>query len=424
MIDNISFDIKHRVLDYRGDVVDIYFLSSLVKDEMIAFLVNGIVESNGKKFEDCINNGDVKLENSIDALNYAILSGCTVVKHLDKSYILDTRRYPSRGVEEPETEKSVRGAKDGFNESLLTCVGLIRRRIKSTDLVMEVKTIGVNNGIDICLCYMKNIVNTELLHHIKERLEKINSDDLIMSDRALEELILRQGYNPFPLVRYSERPDVVATHLLHGFPAIICDTSSSVMMLPTTLFEILEHVEEHRQTPIIGTAIRLLRYFAVFLSLYLVPCWILLMQKNPDLYFLIYQILSVEIAIELLRLATIHTPTSISNAMGVIAAILLGQFAINLGIFSEEVLLLTAIGNICAFATPNYELSLTNKYMRIVFIISILAFKWIGFILVNVLIFIYLIRIKPFGYSYMSPLIPFDGKSLLNHLIRKPKHKS
>lgn len=423
MILNGSFDIKKRNVDFRNETVEIYFVSSLIKDEMIAYLVNGLVENKGLEFKDCINNGDIKLELNESNQIYAVLSGCTLVKYKDESYILDTRRYPARSVQEPDTEKSVRGAKDGFTESMLTCVGLIRRRIKTLDLIMEVKTLGTNNGLDICLCYLKSKTDKKLISSIKSRLNEIKSDNLVMSDRALEEMILRQGYNPFPLVRYSERPDVVATHLLHGFPAIICDTSSSVMMLPTTMFEILEHVEEHRQTPLIGTAIRLLRYFAVILSLYLVPCWLVFLNGEPNITYLIYQVLSVEISIELLRLATIHTPTSISNAMGVIAAILLGQFAIDLGIFSQEVLLMSAIGNVCGFATPNYELSLTNKYIRILFICSILFLGWKGLVIVNVFLLIYLIKIKPFGYSYLSPLIPFNGKSLLNHLIRKPKHK-
>lgn len=423
MIHNGSFDIKQRVLDYRGSKVEIFFTSSLIKDEMIAYLVKGIIENQGTTFEDCINNGDVKIENDVKALQYAILSGCTVVSYQNNSYILDTRKYPGRSVQEPETEKSVRGSKDGFTESLLTCVGLIRRRIKSVDLVMEVKTIGTHNGLDICLCYMANNINESLLDSIRERLDNIAVDDLIMTDRALEEIILQQGYNPFPLVRYTERPDVVATHLLHGFPAIICDTSSSVMLLPTTIFEILEHVEEHRQTPLIGTFIRLLRYFAVLLSVYLVPLWLLSVVDSVDITTLIYQVLSVEISIELLRLATIHTPTSISNAMGVIAAILLGQFAIDLGLFSEEVLLLCAIGNVSGFATPNYELSLTNKYVRILLILGVLFFQKVGFVIVNLMLGCYLLTLKPFGYSYLSPLIPLDLKSLFNHLIRKPKHK-
>ena len=143
-----------------------------------------------------------------------------------------------------------------------------------------------------------------------------------------------------------KEPDIVATHIQHGYIAILCDTSSSVLMLPTTIFEILEHVEEHRQTPLIGTFIRLIRLSAVLLSIYLVPIWALAVSFMQWDWTFFVQILLVELSIELLRIATIHTPESISNAMGLIAALLLGQFAIDLGFFSEEILLFCAVGSL------------------------------------------------------------------------------
>ncbi|WP_240474496.1 spore germination protein [Thomasclavelia saccharogumia] len=420
---NPSFDFNTRTLDFENEEVTINYVSSLCSDDLIAYLVEGIINHRGETLKDCLNNGDVKEEPDLEKAQYAMLTGCAVVSYRNTQYVLDTRHFPSRSVEEPETEKSVRGSKDGFNESLLTCAGLIRRRIRTIDLVMNKQTIGKNNPLDICLCYLNNQVDQGMLQTILDRIKEIKNEDLVMSDRAVEEMILDQGYNPFPLVRYSERPDVVATHILHGHIAIICDTSSSVMMIPTTIFEILEHVEEHRQTPIIGTFIRLIRFSAVLLSIYLVPLWLLLTNDgNLDLIFL-GQVLLVELAIELLRIATIHTPTSLSNAMGMIAAVLLGQFAIDLGIFSEEILLFCAIGDVGGFATPNYELSLTNKYLKIFLIIFAGFLNWIGFIIFHIILIGYLVSLKPLGTSYLYPLYPFDGKEMLNFIIRKPKSK-
>lgn len=421
---NPSFDLNTRTLDFENEKVTINYISSLCSDDLISYLVEGITNHRGETLKDCLNNGDVKEEPDLQKAQYSMLSGCAVVTYQNTQYVLDTRRFPSRSVQEPETEKSVRGSKDGFNESMLTCVGLIRRRIRTIDLVMNKQTIGKNNPLDICLCYLNEQVDQTLLQTILDRVKEIKNEDLVMSDRAVEEMILDQGYNPWPLVRYSERPDVVATHIIHGHVAIICDTSSSVMMLPTTIFEILEHVEEHRQTPIIGTFIRLIRCSAVFLSVYLVPLWILLTSNGTlDLVFL-GQVLLVELAIELLRIATIHTPTSLSNAMGMIAAVLLGQFAINLGIFSEEILLFCAIGDVCGFATPNYELSLTNKYLKIFLIIFCGLLGWIGFTIFHIILISYLVSLKPLGTSYLYPLYPFDGKEMLNFIIRKPKSKN
>ena len=423
MINTTSFDLNHRVLDFRGEIVDIYFASSLVAEDQVAYIIEGITNNRGKTFLDCINNGDVKIPNNAEEEEYALLTGNTLIKYKGTTYVVDTRQYPTRGIEEPETEKSVRGSKDGFNESLLFSVGLIRRRIRTMDVTFEAMTVGTKSKMDVCVCYLESKVDKKVLQEVFKRLKNVKLNDLTMSDRAIEEVILQQSYNPFPLVRYSERPDVVSTHIMHGKIAIICDTSSSVMMLPISLFDILEHVEEHRQTPLIGTFIRLLRFSAVLLSVYLVPVWMLSFADGGTETPYILQIIAVEIAIELLRLATIHTPTSLSNAMGVVAAVLLGEFAIGLGLFSEEILLFCALGNVCGFATPNYELSLTNKYVKLLMIVSILLLGMYGFIIFNAVLIIYLMTIRPFGYSYLYPLFPLDLKELWNFIIRKPKSK-
>ena len=420
---NNSYDLKQRILNFRGRKVYLYFLASLSSDELISRLVEGIENNQGKDLENCLNMGDVEIVNTneIHKIQYALMCGNCALFDGETTYIMDTKNYPNRSIEEPETEKSVRGAKDGFNESILNNTGLLRRRIKSAELCFHKETIGSENPIDIAVAYLENKVNQDILQTLLMRISQIRAQDFIMSDRAVEELLLDQGYNPFPLVRYSERPDIVASHIQHGYIAILCDTSSSVVMLPTTLFEILEHVEEHRQTPLIGTLIRIIRLTAVILSIYLVPIWALCMSYMKWDYTFFIQILIVELSIELLRIATIHTPEAISNAMGLIAALLLGQFAIDLGFFSEEILLFCAIGAIGGFATPNYELSLTNKYLKIMMIVTIMFLNIFGFVIFNVCLWIFLICLKPFHMSYLYPLIPFDGKALLQFMIRKPK---
>jgi stage V sporulation protein AF len=423
---NKSFDLKHRILSYFGRPLHLYFFSSLCSDELISRVISGIEAKNGKNLENCINNGDVDKvsTNDMDKIQYSLASGNLIIIDGETTYLVDTKNYPTRSIDEPETEKSVRGAKDGFNESLLNNVGLIRRRMKRKDIVFTLETIGTENPLDISIVYIESKVDKEILDSLTKRIKEIKAQELIMSDRAVEELILQQGYNPYPLVRYSERPDIVATHIDHGHIAIICDTSSSVMMLPTTLFEILEHVEEHRQAPLIGTFIKIIRLIAVFLSVYLVPIFMLTTSfLKWDLEFII-QVIIVELSIELLRLATIHTPEAISNAMGMIAAILLGQFAIDLGLFSEEILLVSSISAVGGFATPNYELSLTNKYIKLMMIFSIALFNIYGFIIFNVCLFIYLIQLRPFGVPYLYPLIPLNIEELKNFIIRKPKKNS
>lgn len=421
---NPSYDLKHRVLNYHERFIHIYYFASLCSDALISRLVEGIEAKYGKNLENCLNLGDVNpvSTNEVKKIQYSLSSGNVIVVDGEITYLIDAKNYPNRSIEQPDTEKSVRGSKDGFNESILSNTGLIRRRMRMSDLVFKIETIGVENPTDIALVYIESKVDQKLLKQVLSRIKEIKAQELIMSDRALEELLLKQGYNPYPLVRYSERPDIVATHVNHGHIAIICDTSSSVMMLPTTIFEILEHVEEHRQTPLIGTFIRLIRLAAVILSVYLMPIFMLFSRFDQwDIEFIV-QVLIVELAVELLRIATVHTPEAVSNAMGMIAAVLLGQFAVELGLFSEEILLASSIGAVCGFATPNYELSLTNKYIKLMMIFSVAVLNIYGFIIFNIGLFIYLIRLKPFGVSYLYPLIPFNYKALLQFIIRKPKN--
>lgn len=420
---NNSYDLKHRILNFKGRLVHLYFLASLSNDVLISRLVEGIENREGKDLENCINMGDVEIvsTNQIQKIQKAVLGGNSALFDGEITYLMDTKNFPNRAIQEPETEKSVRGAKDGFNESILNNTGLIRRRIRSPELCFHLTTMGTQNPIDIAVAYLEDKVDRQVLQQLLTRISQVQTQEFIMTDRAIEEVLLNQGYNPFPLVRYSERPDIVATHIQHGYIAIICDTSSSIVMLPTTLFEILEHVEEHRQTPLIGTFIRFIRMIAVFLSIYLVPIFALSSSFLQWDYSFFIQILIMELSIELLRIATVHTPQSLSNAMGLIAAILLGEFAIQLGFFSEDILMFCAIGTVGGFATPNYELSLTNKYIKIMMIIAVMLLNIYGFILFNLIFWISLARIKTFGVSYLYPLYPFHGKELLRFFIRQPK---
>lgn len=420
---NNSYDLKHRILNFKGRLVHLYFLASLSNDVLISRLVEGIENREGKDLENCINMGDVEIvsTNQIQKIQRAVLGGNSALFDGEITYLMDTKNFPNRAIQEPETEKSVRGAKDGFNESILNNTGLIRRRIRSPELCFHLTTMGTQNPIDIAVAYLEDKVDRQVLQQLLTRISQVQTQEFIMTDRAIEEVLLNQGYNPFPLVRYSERPDIVATHIQHGYIAIICDTSSSIVMLPTTLFEILEHVEEHRQTPLIGTFIRFIRMTAVFLSIYLVPIFALSSSFLQWDYSFFIQILIMELSIELLRIATVHTPQSLSNAMGLIAAILLGEFAIQLGFFSEDILMFCAIGTVGGFATPNYELSLTNKYIKIMMIISVMLLNIYGFILFNLIFWISLAHIKTFGVSYLYPLYPFHGKELLRFFIRQPK---
>ena len=222
----------------------------------------------------------------------------------------------------------------------------------------------------------------------------------------------------------------MAAHLLKGHIAIIVDTSSSVIITPTTFFEHTKHVEEYRQVPSVGTFIRLLRYFAILISVFLVPLWMLTLNNdnftsnifvklsNESPIPVLVQIIIVELVIELLRIATIHTPNHLSSAMGLIATLILGQMAVEIGLFQSEILLYCSISSIGGFATPSYELSLANKLVKLGLILLVGFFGSVGFIVGFTLLIVLLGAIKTYGVPYLYPLIPFDYKEFLKVIFR------
>ena len=280
--------------------------------------------------------------------------------------------------------------------------------------------------------YLKNEVDQRLIKRIEDELRNIDVESLIMSDRSLEELLFKQKYTPFPLVRYTERPDVASISIMHGKIAILVDTSASVIITPITLFDHTMHVEEFRQSPLVGTFTRLIRGIAILLSLFLIPLWmciidnseimnalkITISNENIELGIAI-QIIIVELILEIVRLASIHTPTTLQTGISLISAVILGQVSLELGLFLPEVLLLCSISQICGFATPSYELSMSMKLNNLILILAVALFGKNGFIIYSLLLFLYLISLKVWSVPYLSPLCPFDKESIGSIFIRQ-----
>ena len=425
-----SFDVVRKEFGNEKKVV-MYFLSSLASSQRVFELDYSIFNMEDKTFLSQVLSGSVEECLDINKAFIAISSGMSVVIDDEKMYIVETREYPSRSVSEPDTEKTIRGSRDGFTENIIVNVGLVRRRIRSEYFCSEITKVGLISQTDISICYLKNKVNVSILDKLKKQINDLKVDALTMSDRALEELLFKQGLNPFPLVRYSERPDIIASQLLKGHIAIIVDTSSSVIIIPTTIFEHTKHIEEYRQVSVVGSFIRLIRYLAILISLFLVPIWMLTLNNenfasdifvkidNPSNIPILIQILLVELTIEILRIATIHTPNQLSSAMGLIATLILGQMAVEIGWFASEVLLFCSISSIGGFATPSYELSLANKLVKIFFIIMVGLFSGSGFIIAIYLFVMLLGSIKMFDVPYLYPLYPFDFIELKKVVFRK-----
>ncbi|MBU8879183.1 spore germination protein [Bacillus sp. FJAT-29790] len=438
-----SFDLGIRKLKILRKDVHMYYVNGLTDTQLIVEMIEELVAINDheklstnlfKIIENRLVHDSVEKIKTMDELVDQVLSGLivVVVEGETTAFVIDVRSYPGRTPMEPDTEKVIRGSRDGFVENIIINTALTRRRIKDERLRFEMLQVGERSKTDVALGYIKDLANPDLLEIIRNEIEAIEIDGIPMADKTIEEFIVKQGYNPYPQVRYTERPDVAATHLLEGHVIIYVDTSPSVIITPTTFFYHLTHAEEYRQSPAVGTFERWIRYFGVIASLFLLPLWFLFVLE-PSLLperiaFIgpneetnvpvIIQLFVADAGIDFLRMAAIHTPTPLATAMGLIAAVLIGQIAIDVGLFVPEVILYVALATIGSFTTPSYELSVANKMVRLSLLVVVALFHAPGLVIGFTVFIIWLASQKAMNTPYLWPFIPFYPKALLRALIR------
>lgn len=440
-----SFDVGFREIVILKTDIQVYYVTGLIDSVLIQDILEELVSINDNEKEkmkvaEIIKNRLIHQQvNSVKTMDEAVdqmLSGLIVVFVNGErfAYVVDVRSYPGRSPQEPDTERVIRGSRDGFTENIIENTALTRRRIRDERLRHEMLKVGERSKTDVCLAYIKDIADDGLVKLLRDKIEEINIDGITMAEKSLEEFIVRRKWNPFPLVRYTERPDVAANHLLEGHVLIIVDTSPSVIIVPTTYFHHSQHAEEHRQAPTIGTMIRWIRFLAIFASIFLLPTWLLFVLE-PDLLPkalsfigpneegnipIVIQLILGVIGIEFLRMAAIHTPTALSTAMGLIAAVLIGQIAIDVGLLSPEVILYTSISAIGSYVTPSYELSVANKVASLVLLLATSFFGLFGYVLSTTIFILFLVSLRSLQTPYLWPLLPFNAKAMLNTIIRVP----
>lgn len=429
-----SFDIVYRHVQIHHHDAYLIFLSSLSDSRLIASLVEGIVVTAGNELQITFYPGSVTYVKKQEEAITNMLSGqCLVLlEHSDIYYCIETRSYPSRQSAEPSVEKSVRGAHDGFVENIMFNIGLLRRRIRDPKLCVIMNKEGIKTRTDIAYVYIEGLVDPDILADFEHRMQTLPATE-ITSERNLCEALYGKTLNPYPHVRYSERPDICAIHLLQGYLIVVVDNAPSAMIIPTTFFEQTKQIEEYTQTTIVAAFTRIIRLIGIIFSLYLMPLWIaLIISKNPTMlhlpihdvhiYEFGFQIIFADIVVEWIRQSLIHTPSILSSIMSFIAVFVLGDMAIGLGAYTEEILIMIALSNIGNLLTPSYELSLANKIFRIVIGVLALCFGMSGFCIGVLFHVVVLLSTKTIKYPYLYPLIPFSYKEFKRIWSGAPIH--
>ena len=384
-----------------------------------------------------VSFGETDAERDVEQAVTAVFLGKTLLlaEGYDACALLDAKQYPARGVDEPASGKVLRGAHDGFIETLVVNTALLRRRIRDPRLTLEGRQISEKSRADVVLCYLEHKVDRDLLEEVRRKLDAIDVRSVSMGQESIAEAMMKpQWWNPFPNVRYTERPDVATACVMEGSILLLVDNSPAAMILPTNFFDFVQEANDFCFPPLIGSYLRVLRCVVFLLTLFITPVWYALVKTAATegfLHFLaiaedyevplLLQLLFAEFIVDLIKLTSLNTPPVFSNSFSMIGALVLGDFAVQAHWLVPEVLAYMAFVAIANFAQPSYELGYAFKLLRLMLLLLVGALDWLGLVLGTAVILALLVTNKPIaGRGYLYPLIPFNGRALRELLVRHP----
>ena len=443
---NENFDVIEKHLTVCNKDSCFFYIDGFVKDgemlRIMQYLLSLKELSTASELERVMPYVEVATTCDTEELIRAVLSGQTAMLcdgFGGEALLIDARTYPARPTAEPESDRVMQGARDGFVETLVVNTALIRRRIRDERLTMQHFSLGGSSKTDIVVCYMNGIADEALVSEVKKKISSIRPKSLTLGYQSLAESLIRRGwFNPFPKIRTTERPDTAAAQILEGSVIVICDTSPQAMILPTSIFDYLEETDDFYFPPLTGTYLRLVRTFILLLSVVITPLWYLsleydallpevlsfLVPDDPGALPIIFQLFLVEVAIDGLKIASMNTPDILSNSLSVVGALILGDFAVGVGWLCEDVILYMAFVAIANFAQQNHELGYAFKFMRLMILALVWAFGIWGFVAGFVLFLFFVATNTTLSgkHHYLYPLVPFNAHDFLHLLVRRRKN--
>lgn len=439
-----SFDVIERRLAVSDRQICFFYIDGFVKDSELQRVMQTFLSL--KEIGDAeytlrrLPYVEVEKANEVEKLVTAVLSGQTLLlaeTFGGEAILIDLRTYPARGTEEPDSDRVMQGSHDGFVETLVVNTALIRRRIRDPRLTMHHVDLGGTSHTDVVVCYMDGVADKKTVDGIIKRLKEIKPESLTLGFQSLAESLIRRGWlNPFPKIRTTERPDTAAAQLVEGSVLVICDTSPQVMILPTSIFDYLQQTDDYYFPPLTGTYLRVVRTLILITSVLITPLWYLYLENadrlpgallflvpdTPGALPILLQLFLVEVALDGLKIASMNTPDMLSNSLSIVGALILGDFAVDVGWLCADVILYMAVVAIANFAQQNHELGYAFKFVRVITLALTAIFGLWGFIGGIVLFCVLVATNKTLdGHKYLYPLVPFNGRAMCHLLFRTKK---
>lgn len=441
-----NFDVIRRDLIIGGRPAALIFMDAFIKDETFEKILEFLYKITPKELEDIKTMDEFSLvkmpyvevdtAKSVEEIVTAVLSGQTVfiVEGVDDALLIDIRTYPTRSIDEPDKDRSLRGSRDGFVETMIFNCAMIRRRIRDPKLRMKHFQVGKSSKVDVAISFIDGLADPKMIKKLQERLEKIDIKGISMTSQALSELLVPTAFfNPFPKVRFTERPDFASACILEGKVILVMDNSPAVMIFPNSIADFSKETDDYYFPPLTGTYVRIIRAVVSVLTVVMTPI-VLILMNNPHLLPqwlefintekeytipIFAQFLLLELFIDGLRLASLNTPNTLSSSLGIIGGLILGEFAVESGWFVPETIMYMAFVAIASFAQPSFEMGYAMKFSRIFLLVLSQLFGIWGFFggLAAVLLLAGFSKTLS-GRSYLSPIIPFRPKDFARLFIR------
>lgn len=353
-----------------------------------------------------------------------------------KAIVYDIRMFEKRSISEPVEEGVIKGAKDSFIEVMRVNTALIRRRIRSEYLVVESLTVGKLSKTDIALCYISTIANMDTVNKIKETIKNIDIDN-ISTPAFIEEYLIENKKSLFPQIMYTQRPDRISANLSDGRIALVVDGIPFVYLLPCQLVMLMQSPEDYANHFFVGSALRLIRYVAMLLTLFLPAFYIAATTYQNQMlpvqlalstqaakqnvpFSSATEVLGLLIAFEILIEAGLRLPKAIGTAMSILGGIVVGDAAVTANILSPLVVVIVALAGIAGFMMPNQDLSSGIRVIRFSFSVFAAVGGFFGLAVGLIILLIHLCSLDNYGVAYMSPFVDIDESNNKDTLFRFP----
>ncbi|WEA46093.1 spore germination protein [Priestia aryabhattai] len=391
--------------------------------EMIKKKIHVSKRKEVKTFAECIEN--ISIGNPVLLIQQEVFG-----------IALGLAKWEKRSIEEPTAESVVRGPREGFVETLGVNTALLRRKIKSPHLKMKSMTVGRYTSTDVVIAYIEGLADQTLVKEFENRIQRIEIDSVLESG-YIEELIEDNSYSPFPQLLNTERPDVAAANLLEGRVVILVDGTPFVLIAPISFFSLLQSPEDYYQRYLISSAIRVLRFVFMVLSLLLPSLYVAVLTYHQEMvptallismassresvpFPALVEALMMEVTFEALREAGVRLPKQVGAAVSIVGALVIGQAAVQAGLVSAPMVIVVAITGVSSFMVPHYTQGIALRMLRFPIILLAGTLGLLGVMLGVITLVIHLCTLRSFGVPYLTPIAPMKGRELKDALIRAP----